>query len=52
MASRQLRRMLFSQMNRIAMTGIVVGSIIGFLIGDISGKIIIRYFMDGILGYN
>ena len=40
------------------MTGIVVGSIIGFLIGDISGKIIIpgkiiiRYFMDGILGYN
>ncbi len=32
--------------------GYVVGSIIGFLIGDISGKIIIRYFMDGILGYN
>ena len=51
MTSKQLRRMLFIQMNRIAMIGIVVGSIIGFLIGDISGKVIIRYFMDGISGY-
>jgi putative ABC transport system permease protein len=51
MTSKQLRRMLFIQMNRIAMTGIAVGSIIGFLIGDISGKIIIHYFMDGISGY-
>ncbi len=51
MTSRQLKGMLLFQMNKIALTGIAAGSLAGFLIGSISGKMIVPVFMDGISGY-
>ncbi len=51
MTSKQLKGMLLFQMNRIALTGIAAGSLAGFLIGSISGKMIVPVFMDGISGY-
>lgn len=51
MTSRQLRRMLFLQMNRIAFVGILAGSLIGFGVGNASGGIIVSLFADGIAGY-
>ncbi len=51
MTSKQLKGMLLFQMNRIALTGIAVGGLAGFLIGSISGKMIVPVFMDGISGY-
>ena len=51
MTSKQLKGMLLFQMNRIALTGIAAGGLAGFLIGSISGKMIVPVFMDGISGY-
>lgn len=51
MTAWQLRRMLFYQMNRIAAWGIVIGSLIGYGVGQFAGKSIVSRFADGIAMY-
>lgn len=51
MSSKQLRRMLLWQMNRIAFWGIVVGGLIGCIIGQTASDKIVAAFADNIAMY-
>ncbi len=51
MTAGQLRRMLFYQMNRIAVWGIAIGSLIGYGVGQFAGKNIVSHFAEGIAMY-
>lgn len=51
MTSRQLRRMLSWQMNRIAFFGIIAGGTAGYGIGRIAGEKLVNAYADGIAGY-
>ncbi|MBD5492196.1 MAG: ABC transporter permease [Lachnospiraceae bacterium] len=51
MTAGQLRRMLFYQMNRIAVWGIVIGTLIGYGVGRFAGRSIVSRFADGIAMY-
>lgn len=51
MTSRQLRRVLSWQMNRIAFLGIAVGGLAGYGIGRIAGEKLVNAFADEVAGY-
>lgn len=51
MTSRQLRRMLSWQMNRIAFFGIVAGGLAGYGIGRAAGEKLVDTFAEGVAGY-
>lgn len=51
MSSKQLRRMLLWQMNRIACYGIVIGGLTGCMIGQTASGKIVETFADGIAMY-
>ncbi len=51
MTAGQLRRMLFYQMNRISLWGIVIGSLIGYGIGRFASREIVAGFAEGIAMY-
>lgn len=51
MTAGQLRRMLFYQMNRISLWGIVIGSLTGYGIGWFASRKIVAGFAEGIAMY-
>lgn len=51
MTAGQLRRMLFYQMNRISLWGIVIGSMIGYGVGQFASRKIVAGFAEGIEMY-
>ena len=51
MTARQLRRMLFYQMDRIAAWGIAIGSLVGYGVGQFAAWKIIPRFAEGIAMY-
>lgn len=51
MTAGQLRRMLFYQMNRISLWGIVIGSLAGYGIGQFASRKIVAGFAEGIAMY-
>lgn len=51
MTRRQLKRMLLWQMNRIALTGVVLGGVVGYGIGRLSAVAVLEAFADRIAAY-
>ncbi len=51
MTSRQLGRMLFYQMNRISLWGIVIGSLVGYGVGQFASRKLVAGFAEGIAMY-
>lgn len=49
--AKQLKRMLFSQMQRISLWGIGIGCLAGYLIGKLTAKVMVPIFMENIAGY-
>lgn len=51
MTSKQLRKMLFCQIQRIGLWGISIGCVCGYLTGRIAAKVMVPMLMDNIAGY-
>lgn len=51
MTRRQLKRMLLWQMSRIALTGVVLGGVVGYGIGRLSAVAVLETFADRIAAY-